>query len=52
MAVVKYLFKAIIILSLFVMSIKLYEVSFPLVIVAWFLFITFAVIWGNLHEED
>ena len=52
MPVIKYIFKAIIILSLMVMSIKLYEVSFFFVIVAWFLFITFAVIWGNLHEED
>jgi len=52
MELVKYIFKVIIILGLIGMSFKLYEVSFFLVIVAWILFITFAVIWGNLHEED
>jgi len=51
MELVKYIFKVIIILSLVIMSFKLYEVSFLLVIIAWILFITFAVVWGNLHEN-
>ena len=48
---IKWIFKVIVILGLVIMSFKLYEVSLFLVVVAWILFITFAVIWGNLHED-
>lgn len=48
---IKWIFKVIVILGLVIMSFKLYEVSLFLVVIAWILFITFAVIWGNLHED-